>query len=96
MDQKPLAGGRVQFFPTDGRPSSGVTDASGTYELNYIRDVMGAEPGQHKVRITTDVLELPNGRETRETIPTRYNRNTELMVEVKEGSNVFDFDLKSK
>ncbi len=35
MDGKPLANATVRFIPESGRPSVGVTDEQGRYELNY-------------------------------------------------------------
>lgn len=99
MDGAPLPNARVTFTPPQGRPSTGVTDASGRYELRYIRDTMGAEVGRHSVAITTElpppVSDLP-AAPPKEEIPSRYNSATGLTVEVKAGPNEFDFALDSK
>jgi hypothetical protein len=40
----------VKFYPeSDGRPSTGVTDAEGRFELKFDRDTKGAAVGKHKV-----------------------------------------------
>ena len=41
----------VHFVPAKGRPSTGVTDAKGAFELKYEKDVLGVVPGDHKVWI---------------------------------------------
>ncbi|MFO0956720.1 MAG: carboxypeptidase-like regulatory domain-containing protein [Isosphaeraceae bacterium] len=48
---KPLEGMTVNFLPEDGRPSWGVTDASGRYRLHWDEDHDGAEVGTHQVTI---------------------------------------------
>lgn len=104
MDSQPLANARVSFMPANGRPSQGVTTADGTYKLYYIRAIEGAEPGTHKVSITTEPKPNPvsaDGVEREvesapEKIPAKYNRNTSLTAEVKPGPNVVNFDLESK
>jgi hypothetical protein len=53
MDGKPLANTAVTFIPQGGGgTASGITDASGKYELNYL-DRKGALIGKHKVALTT-------------------------------------------
>ncbi len=51
LDGDPLVGVSVVFLPDEGRPSSGVTDAKGMYELTYIRTTRGAKVGNHRVEI---------------------------------------------
>lgn len=41
----------IHFVPAKGRPSTGVTDAKGAFELRYEKDVLGVLPGDHKVWI---------------------------------------------
>ena len=48
---KPLSGTIVVFFPDNGRPSRGRTDADGKYELTYIGNTPGAKIGHHRVEI---------------------------------------------
>ncbi len=95
MDGKPLAGVWVGFAPTEGRSSMGLTDKDGRYTLNYLPETLGAKVGAHKVAVTTP-REDESGAEVknfRETIPLRYNLQTELSAEVKSGSNEFNFNL---
>ena len=35
----------IAFYPTDGRSSTGTTDATGNYELAQTRDRLGAAVG---------------------------------------------------
>lgn len=92
VDGKPLEGARVLFYPEpDGRFSSSLTDEDGAYELVYSRSIYGAKVGEHKVRITTAV---DNGEgPSRETLPAKYNVETELRKVVKPGKNTINFDL---
>jgi hypothetical protein len=81
-----------------GRPPLGETDPQGRYELRHSRSRKGALVGSHKVRITT-AIERENERgkivRARERVPAKYNANTELVREVKSGSNTIDFALDS-
>lgn len=53
MDGQPLANVMVTFIPTGGgNASTGVTDASGRYQLVHPSG-RGAELGTHTVRVTT-------------------------------------------
>ncbi len=96
MDGKPLAEAMVNFTPDNGRPSVGKTDAEGNYSLRYNDDVEGAAIGTHVVQI----VKIPSGTPTRENysqmqIPAKYNFQSELKAEVKEGENSINFDLTS-
>lgn len=90
LDEQPLAGATVVFRPESGKASRGVTDAEGRYELIYLRDIKGAKPGKHAVRITTASEESPDER-----LPERYNRKTELTAQVDADTGSVDFALKS-
>lgn len=97
LDGKPLEGATVTFRPQEGesdRPSAGVTDASGKYELKYTATEKGAKKGKHRVEIST----ASNSEEESkpETLPTSYNVNSELTADVTSGANVIDFKLDSK
>jgi len=91
LDGSPLADAMVLFTPDGpGRTSIGSTAADGRYELVYLRDIMGANPGRHTVRITTGSEE--EGRAER--LPARYHEQTELEAMVEPGSNTIDFSLE--
>lgn len=103
MDGKPLANAAVVFIPENGRPAGATTDADGNYELNFSQGRRGAIPGKNSIRISTLRDPTPgdeNGKGgipgSKETIPTRYNEESELSFEVEpKKHNVANFDLKS-
>jgi hypothetical protein len=99
VDGKPIQNAEVTFEPAAGRASHGHTDQDGRYELRYDRQTMGALVGSHTVRIlsATEVT-LPNGKFVLrpQTVPPRYNTQSELRKDVVSGeTNVFDFELRS-
>lgn len=102
MDEKPLADALVVFETEEGRMSYGRTDADGHYVLRFNRQASGVLPGKKTVRISTGMTtadEAEAGTETPkvETIPSRYNTNSELTADVKPGeSQTFNFDLTSE
>jgi hypothetical protein len=100
LDGKPLPDAMVQFQPESGRPSVGMTDTGGHYELQYTADAAGAALGRHTVRISTGGkrmnAETGEIKEYPERVPAKYNTNTELTVEVKPGGNELNFDLVSQ
>jgi hypothetical protein len=92
LDGTALANATVLFTPAGkGRTSQGFTDASGRYELRYLRNIPGANVDRHTVRITTSSEE--NGG--REQLPPRYHSRTVLEATVSAGSNDLDFALQS-
>lgn len=99
LDGKPYPNAQVRFVPDTGRPSIGYTDQSGAYSLIYIRDEMGAAPGNYRVDITTvhvSESDSDGGKEPPEKIPAKYNKTTELKADVQPGENVINFDLTSR
>lgn len=102
LDGAPLEGAIVEFQPTTGRASVGVSDAEGNYTLALTASISGAIIGDHKVTITT--AQAPSGGEgneplvegRKELLPAKYNTATELTAKVESGSNTIDFDLQSK
>jgi hypothetical protein len=108
LDGQPLAGAIVTFYPQEGRPSIGMTDSEGNYELGFTASEKGAVVGKHTVRITTGAgedREDESGEDEDQeegadfadpTIPAKYNSKSELTREVTSGSNEFDFDLQSQ
>ncbi len=55
MDGKPVTTGRVDFFPEEGRPSSGAIGEDGQYQLTTFTLGDGAKPGKYIVTITAHV-----------------------------------------
>ena len=101
LDGKPLANATVMFQPEQGRPSYGVTDDDGYYELRYTANTDGAVVGKHVVSITTyEDPEEEGQKPTPEKVPVDYNENAaenpEMNVEVKSGSQTFDFNLTTE
>ncbi len=93
LDGRPLADAMVAFTPEGpGRTSLGTTDATGRYRLAYLRDIAGARPGRHVVRITTGSVD--DGRP--EILPATYHRRSNLEAQVEPGDNTIDFALKAK
>ena len=103
LDQKPLAGVHVIFFPVgadvnDPTMFSGLTDESGHYVMHSRGGgPEGVAPGNYRVALTTAVAG-PTDTETTplppERVPAKY-RNSEF--EVPEGGTTeADFDLKTR
>lgn len=95
MDGAPLANVSVTFNSEGNQVSFGSTDAEGKYELTYKGAVKGAGIGPNTITIET-VLEAPSPPGYKDPVPAKYNSATTLTAVVKEGDNVFDFDLESK
>jgi hypothetical protein len=100
LDGIPLDGAIVYFSPVEGgRVSQDRTDPKGDFNLIYIGTTRGAKTGKHAVRITTAYESVDaSGQmvEHEEVVPKRYNgKDTVLTADIKPGSNVVDFDLKS-
>lgn len=93
LEGQPLPGAQVIFQPTNGRPSTGITDDQGKYELQFTTDRSGALAGSHQVKITT-AIDLPDDTRAAEVVPAQYNRQSDLVREVKPGPNTIDFDLE--
>lgn len=85
----------VEFQPEEnGSPSIGYTDGDGRYKLQFSRDRWGAMLGKHVVRLDFDYD--PGSEDARPPfkIPAKYNRNSEIRVEVASGSNSHDFEIR--
>ena len=94
LDGKPLSDAAVMFQPSNGRASTGTTDAKGNYTLMYLDGVMGAMLGVHKVSIRTEIPgEDGQPPVVKEKLPKRYHEFTELTADIKAGSNTHDFAL---
>jgi hypothetical protein len=90
MNGQPLQDAIVVFEPQSGRPSTGRTEADGTFFLYYSESLKGAVPGQHTVRISK--MEAEAGAEL---IAAKYHTGSTMSETVsKDGENNFQFDLK--
>lgn len=103
---KPVAGATVYFRPESGRPSQGITDAEGMYNLRYTAKEDGARLGKHKVYV---IFHPPAGPEAEiaraagtlkphpdeKAISDKYGaaETSPLTVEVKAGAQTIDLPL---
>jgi hypothetical protein len=106
IDSKPLERAFVQFVPVNS--AGEATHVGGILENGQlsITKEQGPVPGDYLVSITSGVIEsnvdknaLPGEgtKPRKDTIPAKYNLNTELKATVsKGGPNVFAFELSSK
>src|SRR5436190_18839311 len=86
LDGQPLPNALVRFQPEKGgRSSQGITDDQGHFKLDYSSRFEGALVGKSKVMITTGSLE-DRTRRASETVPKKYNDESELTAEVKRGN----------
>lgn len=101
LDGQPLADATLIFVQGQGRPAAGVTDAEGRYRVSLGGKRVGTAAGINRVQISTargpsetaDGTPLPA---IAERVPTAYNAESTLVVEVKAGEKVVaDFDLQS-
>jgi len=56
LDGKPLEGASITFAPQSGRSSSGVTDSSGRYSLNYTGSIRGATKSEQVMDKATNLM----------------------------------------
>lgn len=101
LDGQPLSDASVEFIPTSnsGRIANGRTESDGKFQLTTSKSVSGVFPGQYKVKITTSITTGTSDADlktTRETVPPKYNRKTELNRTVEDGPNQLDFELLTK
>jgi hypothetical protein len=100
FDGKPVEKAILTFTPVDGStPTSGGHVLNGQYSSRVYL-------GKTKVSISMSKVigmkklypDDPNSKEypvTGEVLPARYNKESELFVDVKPGTNVENFNLKS-
>lgn len=100
LDGKPVPDAVVRFQPNSGRGSRAKTNAEGYYNLGYVGSAEGALIGEHKVTISTQWMD--EDRTTHkmvshpETLPARYNSESDLTRTVEAGHNEINFELTSK
>ncbi len=98
----PAAKGSVSFIASDGAISQTPLDAGGNYKLKIGKET-STRPGQYKVVVVAAEVPKPDPSQPsvvpipKVLTPERYGASatTDLTAEVKNGSNRFDFDLKS-
>lgn len=109
LDNEPVVGGHISLAPQEGtnvRQNEGhtitaTTDDEGNYEID---DDVGPTLGTYRVGIN---WKKPTGQKTVEpnsgiemdvvveAIPYWYNAQTRLEVQITDGSNQHDFELKT-
>lgn len=102
LDGTPVANAEIVFKPLGGgRISTGVSDDSGAYTLEYKNNTPGAKVDRHRVSVRTgrEAEGLPQMEgyvpPVKETIPEKYIIKSELEVDVKAGENTIPLDLTS-
>lgn len=107
LDGQPLANAVVTFNDeADGTFSYGLTDSAGAYRLQFDSQKEGCKPGKKRVEISTTrkILGLntteegsdPDAKRPVEQIPERFNKKSELLVEVSATSRQHNFQLTGK
>ena len=97
LDGQPIANGTVRFSPLDGRsPTAGGRITNGDFQTLV-------PVANHRVQISAAQLPpggIPADPEAfytiKELVPSKYNTDSELTLDVKEGKNEPQFDLKSR
>ena len=97
LDGKPVGGAGLEFVADAGGVAYGRTDSSGRYYMSFGNNRTGAIVGKNQVRITAgDKVTVGEKKyESTEVFPKKYNKETELVVDVVPGSNTFDFKCES-
>ena len=103
LDDRPLSGASVDFYPVgEGSSASGFTDENGEYQLSFSASEEGAPIGEYTVSISKERDEEDDEGDNDpdegdiETLPHRYNEDTELTAKVTaDGPNQFNFPLVS-
>ena len=104
LDGEPVFQGTVKLIPVEGTrgPMVGALIRDGEYS---IARRLGPIPGKYRVEIVSMVrtgrkVKDPSSKqlvdEYEQTIPSRYNRESELTFDVRDGANAMDFDLESQ
>ena len=98
LNGEPLGDALVTFSPTNtqgvGRTTYGKTGSDGMYHMVVSDNKDGAFIGENLVRVKTGDSKN-DGSLIKEVVPAIYNSKSKVLVEVKKGSNTFDFELES-
>lgn len=96
QEGSPVTGALVEFFPEEGKTSTGTTDAEGKYVLSY-EDSEGAIIGEHTVQVTVGVPQPAVDPESMEVAPPMMEPPKTVVlpqkVSVKEGENSIELQL---
>lgn len=110
LDGKALPDAVVTFDdPADDTFSYAKTDGDGNYTLQFDSEMSGVKTGKKVVRISTTrkllaLAAAPGAEEgadpdakskDKELVPEKYNKKSELSIEVTSDKTQYDFELKS-
>ena len=105
LDGESTVKGTITFFPTEGNtgPATGGTIEDGQY---HIPRAEGPFVGKNRIEISSfrkTGQKVPWSRnpdkmvdEIVESVPPQYNKESKLVREVQQGTNVLDFELRSQ
>ncbi len=102
LDGKPLDGATITLIAKDGTVAKGVTDAEGKYKLHTVigeKQLEGAPLGVSKVSISKTEGDTGDKEPLKkDVVPPKFAEpaRSAIVVEVSEGENRFDFDLRSE
>lgn len=99
LDGKSLPNATIIFKPLDGnRGSHATTNSKGIYELKYSKERSGVMLGKHAVTVSTGKLQKVNDlvEIVGELVPTRYNIDSNLTIDVTESNMSCDLVLLSR
>lgn len=101
LDQTPVDGGTISFYPANGDPTAGSAIEQGKYKTRVPLGISKVEiswPRQTGAkRRAYEDGKSPFIVDTKEAIPAKYHGpNSELTYEVKSGKNEKDFELTTK
>jgi hypothetical protein len=93
IDGLPLTTGSIMFVHPDSRPSSGMIDSNGHFQLSCFEIGDGAVPGKHRVQVTAS--QAIDERSNRWFAPKKYaDTNTSaLEVEITEPRDDLKIEL---
>jgi hypothetical protein len=100
IDGQAVKSGSIAFFPVDEKsPTTGASIADGQYIAQVplgpakVQIRVAKKVGEKKLYNTADSPVQPI---MKETLPARYNDDSELQLDVKAGQNNKDFELSTK
>ena len=100
VDGEPAKVGAISFFAVDNKaPTAGAQIVDGTYSAEVTPGMCMVQVRVSKIVGEKKLYDTPNSPVRKvwaEVLPAKYNDNTELKLEVKQGSNTQDYHLKSK
>jgi hypothetical protein len=99
VDGEPAETGAIGFFSVDGKsPTSGGEIKEGRYTAQVPFGKMKVEVRVPKVVGHQKLYDTPDSKTQpvmQETLPEKFNDQTELRIDVQPGTNEHDFDLNT-